>query len=164
MQNSNTFRRHTNTSCCRTQIHFTGTDKYSIHAPRQLCLLQRNWNSCLRLSVFFIKLVSRFLFEPLDAMQKFKLDLSKDFAQDDKMPHFGRFCGVCSARVCFCLPYVARGARSGLVWRSPPYGELQKFTSGDICDRLCPTLPEGSFPEISNSIKDLSKMLTQNSM
>ena len=58
MQNSNTFRRHTNTSCCRTQIHFTGTDKYSIHAPRQLCLLQRNWNSCLRLSVFFIKLVS----------------------------------------------------------------------------------------------------------
>ena len=56
------------------------------------------------------------------AMQKCKLDLSKDFAQDDKMPHFGRFCGVCSARVCFCLPYVARGARSGLVWRSPPYG------------------------------------------
>ena len=120
MQNRNTFRRHTNTSCCRTQIHFTGTDKYSIHAPRQLCLLQRNWNSCLRLSVFFIKLVSRFLFEPLDAMQKFKLDLSKDFAQDDKTPHFGRFCGVCSARVCFCLPYVARGASSGLVWRSPP--------------------------------------------
>ena len=35
------------------------------------------------------------------------------------MPHFGRFCGVCSARVCFCLPYVARGASSGLVWRSP---------------------------------------------
>ena len=92
------------------------------------------------------------------AMQKCKLDLSKDFARDDKMPHFGRFCGVCSARVCFCLPYVARGASSGLVWRSPPYGQLQKFTSGDICDRLGPTLPEGSFPEINISTKNLSKM------
>ena len=46
----------------------------------------------------------------LNHYAKCKLDLSKDFAQDDKMPHFGRFCGVCSARVCFCLPNVARGA------------------------------------------------------